>query len=375
MAKQLPIAAMLTICICLVTLTAQPVWGQAVYGSIIGTVTDPQGAAVANAKVTVLNERKGTTDTTTSNESGNYSVGHLIAGTYTVRAEASGFKVSQQKGVIVNVDANASVPLQFQVGGTSETVEVTGEAPQLKTDRSDVAVTFNEKYVQDLPILNRNFTQIQLLSPGSQKLTGWSHAATENPQGGQQIFSQGQHFSGTGFELDGTDNQDPILGIIVINPNLDAVTEAKVSLQNYDAEFGKAVASLVTAQTRSGTNKIHGSGFLFDRRDRFQARDPFAQSAPDPLTHRFIPKAKWQQFGGAIGGAIIKDKLFFFGDYQGTRQTNGVSGNFTVPTAQAVSTCLQASGYCDLSQYAGVTGAATTGGLIFDPNTGNPSDG
>src|SRR5260370_25620500 len=134
MAKQRSIAAMLTICMCLVTLTAQTVWGQAVCGSIIGTVTDPQGAAVANAKVTVLNERKGTTDTTTSNESGNYSVTHLVADTYTVRAEAPGFKVSEQKGVIVNVDASASVPLQVQVGGTAETVEVTAEAPQLKTD-------------------------------------------------------------------------------------------------------------------------------------------------------------------------------------------------------------------------------------------------
>jgi hypothetical protein len=119
---------------------------------------------------------------------------------------------------------------------------------------------FNQKYVEDVPILNRNFTELQLMAPGSQKLTGWSHAATENPQGGQQIFTQGQHFSGTAFELDGTDNQDPILGIIVVNPNLDAVTEAKVSLQNYDAEFGKAVSSVVTAQTKSGSNDIHGSG-------------------------------------------------------------------------------------------------------------------
>ena len=286
---------------------------QAVYGGILGTVTDPQGAAVANAKVTVIDEGKNNSDTTTTNESGNYAVGHLIAGSYTVRVEAPGFKVSEQKGVLVSVDANARVDLQFQVGGTSETVEVTGEAPQLKTDRADVAVQFNEKYVEDLPILNRNFTQIQLLSPGSQKLVGWSHAATENPQGGQQIFSQGQHFSGTGFELDGSDNQDPILGIIVVNPNLDAVTEAKVALQNYDAEFGKAVASLVTAVTKSGSNQIHGSGFYFLRSDGFQARDPFTQSTRNSITNRFIPQAKWQQFGGTIGGPIIKDKLFFFG--------------------------------------------------------------
>jgi Carboxypeptidase regulatory-like domain/TonB dependent receptor len=381
MAKQISIAAIVVLCLRLTTLTPQPAQAQAVYGGIIGTVTDPQGAAVANAKVTVLDEGKGTSDTTTTNESGNYSVGHLIAGTYTVRVEASGFKVSQQKGVIVNVDANARVDLQFQVGGTSETVEVTAEAPQLKTDRSDVAVSFNEKYVEDLPILNRNFTQIQLLSPGSQKLVGGSHAATENPQGGQQIFSQGQHFSGTGFELDGTDNQDPILGIIVVNPNLDAVTEAKVALQNYDAEFGKAVASLVTAVTKSGSNQLHGSGFYFLRSDGFQARDPFTQFQRDANTHRFIPQAKWQQFGGTIGGAIIKDKLFFFGDYQGTRQTSGVSTQFTLPTALAVSTCTATlatstnGGFCDLSQYSAAGSGVNGGGQVFDPATGDPNKG
>ncbi|MBZ5655758.1 MAG: TonB-dependent receptor [Acidobacteriia bacterium] len=378
MAKQITIAVIVSLCICLATLTPQSARAQAVYGGIIGTVTDPQGAAVANAKVTVLDEGKGTSDSTTTNESGNYSAGHLIAGTYTVRVEAPGFKVSEQKGVLVNVDSNARVDLQFQVGGTSETVEVTGEAPQLKTDRADVAVSFNEKYVEDLPILNRNFTQIQLLSPGSQKLTGWSHAATENPQGGQQIFSQGQHFSGTGFELDGTDNQDPILGIIVINPNLDAVTEAKVALQNYDAEFGKAVASLVTGVTKSGSNQLHGSGFYFLRSDGFQARDPFTQDPGKPL-----PKAKWQQFGGTVGGAIIKDKLFFFGDYQGTRQTNGISSQFSLPTALAQSTCNPATnaasvspGYCNLSDYIDHGGNAGEGkGQIFDPGTGTPKSG
>jgi len=208
------------------TLWTPVAFGQAVYGSILGTVTDPQGAAVANAKVTVVNQRKGTEDTTTSNADGNYSVTHLVPDTYTVRVEASGFKVSEQKDVIVQADAGSRVDLQFQVGGTTETVEVTAEAPQLKTDRADVAVTFNDRAVEEVPILNRNFTQLQLMAPGSQKIVGWSHAATENPQQGYQIFSQGQHFSGTGFELDGTDNQDPILGIIVVNPNLDGVTEA-----------------------------------------------------------------------------------------------------------------------------------------------------
>jgi hypothetical protein len=211
-----------------------------------------------------------------------------------------------------------------------------------------------------------------LLSPGTQKLS-WGHAATENPQGSQQIFVQGQHFSGTAYELDGTDNQDPILGIIVVNPNLDAVTETKVALQNYDAEFGKAVAGVVTAQTKSGSNDLHGSGFWFRRSDANQARDPFTQFAPDPITGRFIPRARWQQFGASLGGPIVKNKLFFFGDYQGTRQTNGITNQLTVPTSKALTTCNPATnttGYCDLSDYLNISSTCCQ---VYDPATGSTS--
>jgi outer membrane receptor protein involved in Fe transport len=353
---------------------------QAVYGSIFGTITDPSGAAVAGAKVTVTSASKGTTVEATTNTDGNYSVTHLIPDTYDVRAEGAGFKAFEQKNIPVSADAAARVDGQFVVGGSTETVEVTAETPQLKTDRADVSTTFNDKYVQDVPILNRNFTTLQLMAPGSQKMVGWSHAATENPQGSLQIFTQGQHFSGTAFELDGTDNQDPILGIIVVNPNLDAVTEAKVALQNYDAEFGKAVASVVTAQTKSGSNDIHGSAFFFRRSDAQEARDPFTQYAPNSITGRFVPPARWSQFGGTLGGPVIKDKLFFFADYQGTRQTNGVSGTFTVPTSRAALSCNPATnalsatpGFCDLSQY--LTAGVAGGGQVYDPTTGNLNTG
>ena len=205
--------------------------------------------------------------------------------------------------------------------------------PQLKTDRADVAIEFNQKYVEDLPIMNRNFTSFELLSPGTQKMVGWSHAATENPQGSQQIFVNGQHFSGTAFELDGTDNQDPILGIIVVNPNLDAIQETKIALQNYDAEFGKAVAGVVTAQTKSGRNDLHGSGFWFRGLMHCGTRPIYAIRSQSG-NRKFIPSDKWQQFGGTIGGPIIKNKLFFFGDYQGTREANGTTNLLTVPTAR-----------------------------------------
>ena len=359
--------------------------GQAVYGSILGTVTDPSGAAVAGAQVTVTSQTKAVSTVATTNESGNYDVTHLIPDVYKISIEGKGFKTIDFKDVQVSADAASRVDGQFQVGSASEQVEVTAEAPQLKTDRADVATEFDSKYVEDMPILNRNFTTLQLMAPGSQKLTGWSHAATENPQGSQQIFTQGQHFSGTAFELDGTDNQDPILGIIVVNPNLDAVTEAKVALQNYDAEFGKAVSSVVTAQTKSGSNSIHGSGFWFRRTDAEQARNPFTQSTPDPLTHRFIPSSRWQQFGGTVGGPIIKDKLFFFGDYQGTRQALGVSGLFNMPTSEVQQTCNPTTnatsatpGFCDLSQYLlanDPTKSVPGGGQVYDPTTGTPGVG
>jgi hypothetical protein len=351
---------------------------QAVYGSILGTVTDPSGAAVKGAKVTVTSQTKNTSVTDVTNDSGNYSVTHLIPDVYSVRIENSGFKTIQYKDIQVSADTGARVDGQFQVGSASEQVEVTAEAPQLKTDRADVSIEFSARAVENAPILNRNFTSFELLSPGTQKLVGWSHAATENPQGGQQIFVNGQHFSGTAFELDGTDNQDPILGIIVVNPNLDAIQETKITLGNYDAEFGKAVAGVVTVQTKSGSNDIHGSGFWFRRTDALAARDPFTQFNPDPVTGRLIPSSRWQQFGGTIGGPIIKNKLFFFADYQTTRQKNGISNQESIPTLSLKQTCVTGGTFCNFGDYVSRIGTGALGdpsNYIYDPTTGDPNTG
>jgi outer membrane receptor protein involved in Fe transport len=354
----------------LFVLSASSARGQAVYGSILGTITDSQGGAVVGAKVTVTSLTKGTTDETATNESGNYTVTHLMPDTYRIRIEAKGFKAFDITALPVSADTGARADATLTVGDVTQSVEVTGEMPQLKTDRADVAIEFNDMYVTQLPILNRNFTNFELLSPGTQKIVGWSHAATENPQGAQQIFVDGQHFSGTAFMLDGTDNQDPILGIIVVNPNLDAIQETKVALQNYDAEFGKAVAGVITVQTKSGTNDLHGSGFYDYRGDGQQARDPFTQPASQPL-----PLFTYKDFGVAAGGPIIKDKLFFFGDYQGVREISGASQLQTIPTQTVLNTCIPSkntTGYCDLSQY---LGNVPGGGQVYDPTTGNQLTG
>ncbi len=331
--------------------------GQAVYGSILGTVIDPSGAAVSGAKITVTSQAKNVSTVATSNESGNYAVTHLIPDTYTVRIEGTGFKSLETKNVQVSADTSTKIDGQFQVGSTSEQVEVTAEAPQLKTDREDVSVEFNSKQLAELPIFNRNFQSLELLTPGTQVI-GWSHAATENPQGSKQIYVNGQHFSGTGYELDGTDNQDAILGIIIVNPSLDSVTETKMTTQNYDAEFGKAIAGILTAQTKSGSNEFHGSGYFYDLDPVDPAKNPFT-GKPSPNN--------WKQYGGAVGGPIIKNKLFFFGNYEGTRRTQGSSFLVTVPTNLVRSTCLTAgSSNCDLSEYltAGLSGGA---GQVYNP--------
>src|SRR6267143_473047 len=365
MKKQAIVGWVLVLCLAL-GFGASTSLGQAVYGSIIGTVTDQQGNAVSGAKVTVTSLTKGTSYETTTNESRNYSVIHLIPDTYRVKVEAAGFKVNDVASVLGQVDTAARVDAQLQVGAVTQTVEVTGEVPQLKTDRADVSIDFNSQSIEQLPLANRNFQSLLLSAPGTQQI-GWGHAATENPQGSQQTFVQGQHFSGTGYELEGTDNQDPILGIIIINPNLDSVEEAKITLMNYDAEFGKSIAGLMVASTKSGTNDIHGSAFWFRNSDATQARNPFTQSTGA------LPSSKWNQFGGSVGGAVIKNKLFYFADYQGTRQSNGITDNIVIPTSKVLSTCTAATGMCDLSEY--LTAGIKGGGQAYDPATGNADTG
>jgi len=374
MAKKILCGALVVFCLVFI-LGTHTALGQAVFGSVIGTVTDQQGNAVVGAKVVVTSVGKGTSEETSTNESGNYSVTHLIPDTYRVRVESAGFKASDIPSVEVTADTSSNVNVQLQVGAVTQTVEVTSELPQLQTDRADVDVQFSQKYVEDLPILNRNFTNFELLSPGTQKLPGFSHAATENPQGGGQIQVNGQHFSGTNFELDGTDNQDPILGIIVVNPNLDAIAEAKIALQDYDAESGKATSGVIRVQTKSGSNDFHGSGFYFYRNSDQEARDPFTNQPGVPLA-----AATWKQFGGSVGGPIIKNKLFFFGDYQGTKQQQGITNLYTIPTSEVIKSCNPLTnaqsltpGSCDLSEYLAAFGPVA--GQIYQPGTGNPETG
>lgn len=334
MNKMIRTALVLALYACASIVLIAPARAQSVYGSIFGTVTDKSGAAIPGATITVTDVSKGTVVTTTSNASGDYSVPHLIPDVYNLKATAKGFQTFVADNVQVLANTAPRIDPILNVGSATTTVQVNADQqPELKTDRADVGAIFDQQQISSLPVGDQNFTNLQMLLPGAQRL-GWSHAADENPQGSQQIQIDGQAFGGVAFELDGTDNQDPILGIIVINPSIDQVTETQIQTQNFDAEFGKAVSAVVTAQTRSGTNSFHGDAYDFRTGNANLARDPYTQ-APGA-----IPPGLKNRFGGSIGGPIKRDKAFFFANYEGQRQKVGTSASDTLPTNLLTETAL-----------------------------------
>ncbi|MEA2874445.1 MAG: hypothetical protein QOH67_4441, partial [Hyphomicrobiales bacterium] len=324
-------------------------YGQAASGTLFGTITDPSGGAVANARVTITSTERGTVYTTDSNDSGNYQQTQLLPGGFSINVQAAGFQRYLQQDVTVSLGQSRRVDIPLTVGEVSQQVTVSGETPALVTDRAEVTVALENKQIAELPIVNRNFTYLQLAMPGSQLAPG-QHAASENPQQGLQINTNGQRFGANSFMIDGADNNDKVLGIIVVNPSIDAVSEAKFTTGNYDAEFSQAGGALIQVETKSGTNQYHGSLFEYLQNNVLNARNPFSQP-------NGAPPLKWNQFGGSLGAPIKKDKLFVFGDYQGTRRRTGSSILTTVPT--------QAERNGDFS---------ALGTPIFDPDTGS-SDG
>jgi len=356
---------------------ARCAFGQAVSGSIFGTVTDPSGAAVPGAAVTIRDLDRGVDYQLKTNPDANYVQTHLLAGHYRVTIEAPGFETFVADAT-VDVDASTRVDAHLVIGKASSTMTVTTETPLLKTDRAELSDTLSSNELAALPVLGRNMTSLMLVMPGSFQ-DSFQVAASENPQQGLQVDYNGQSFTANGFLLDGTENQNPLLAIAIINPNIDSLQEFKVTTSNYDAEFGAVAGALLQATTKSGTNEIHGTGFEYLQNDIFNSANPFTQLKP-PL--------RWNQFGGSLGGPIIKNKLFIFGDYQGSRQRNGESLITTVPTTAERSGNLQAL----LGNYICADGSVSAtacgnplmvptteggsvpaqGGMVFDPTTGNP---
>ena len=328
--------------------------GQAVTGSIVGNVTDPGGAAVAGAKITITETSTGIARAAVTNSDGGYVVPYLAPGTYKVEVEKTGFKKFLGSRVELSTGQSLRVNAALEVGQITETAEVTSAAALLQTESADVSQAFEQKRIAELPINGRNFQSLITLVPGVVPSNS-SVGIFDNPQGTQFIQVNGQNNSANNYQIDGVDNNEPLLGLVVQIPPAEAIQQFSVSTSNYDAEFGRAVGAVVNVTTRPGTNQFHGSLFEFHNNSAFKARNYFniVRNAAGELK---VPNAIKNQYGGTFGGPIKKNRTFFFGDYQGQNQRIG-------RTPQIASVPIQAWRDGDF------TGQAT----IYDPNTGNPN--
>ena len=338
--------------------TPRSALAQAVYGNVIGTVTDPSGAAVPGAQVTATNNGTGVSTTVQTDQAGNYSVIQLLPGTYTITVTKAGFHEVVQENVTVAVGLSIPVNVELQLGQVTQQVTVAAAPPLVVTDSAQVTTRLSSPVLESIPIYGRNFTNFEELLPGT-VINNFQHPLNENPGADILVNTNGQDYDANNFMINGMSNNDAVLGISIVNPPLDSIQEVKVTTSNYDAQFSQAGGSVIQLQTKSGSNQIHGSGFEFLQNDVFQARDPFTQGLHAPGTpspdHRGVPELRFNQFGGSLGGPIKENKAFWFADYQGNREDLGGSVLTRVPTA--------AERTGDLSDL---------GINIYDPTTGFP---
>jgi len=293
-------------------------------GGITGVVTDPSGAVVGGAKVTVTDVDRGISVTTTTTSNGEYVVRPLKIGRYNVTVELKGFKRTEVGPVTVDVQSRPEVNVQLQVGGVTEVVKVTTQGPQLQTETSDLGQVVDSNTIVTLPLNGRNFAQLALLGAGVGPSEPGSRVETS-----YGFSSNGARSLQNNFQLDGIDNNSDLGDVLngssyVIQPSVDAIAEFKVQTNSYSAEFGRGNGAVMNAVIKSGTNQFHGDAYEFFRNDVLDARNAFDEFGRQPYQQN--------QFGATFGGPIRKDKTFFFGDYEGLRIRQALPQLILVPT-------------------------------------------
>jgi hypothetical protein len=339
---------------------------------IVGTVTDTTGSVVGGASVIVINTQTNVKLQTETQQDGSYVATPLQVGTYRVEVSAQGFKKFVKPDIILNVNDAAQIDATLQLGQGSETIVVSGGAPLVDTQTSEVGGLIDSKDIINLPLNGRNFTQLATLVPGVNRGVPGSNA--DGSGGNAETFRQGENGSAAisanglreqnnNFLLDGIDNNESIVNTIVFFVPVEALQEFRVITANASAEFGRGGGAIVNAITKSGTNQLHGSAFEFIRNSKLDATPFFATPANKPLFIR-------NQFGGTVGGPIVKDKTFFFIDYEGLRQRLPIEpGNYvTVPTAK-----MRMGDFSELLNpaFTGFNAAIQ----IYNPNTNQPFTG
>ena len=294
--------------------SVQCAWSQEVTAAVVGTITDPSGAPIKDADVTVSDTERGTVWTTKTNDSGSYTLPRLPVGNYSVKVSVPGFDTAVYPAFTLVLNQTARVDVQMKVGKVTQTVEVTGAAPVLQTETTQVNTVIDSVTNDLLPLATRNYVELTLLSPGSVSPDPANFNNGDNTASGARPYINGNREQANNFILDGMDNNQVSDNLLGYTPAPDAIQEFNLITNNASAEFGNFQGGIVSTSIKSGTNSFHGDLWEYFRNDKLNSNsweNKFKDAKRAPL--------RWNMFGGTIGGPILKNKLFFFFDYQGQR--------------------------------------------------------
>jgi outer membrane receptor protein involved in Fe transport len=352
--------------VCAVALASQLSYGQAVNATLLGTVTDATGAVVANAHVTALETGTGTSRTAQTNASGNYTFPNVAPGSYSITVEETGFRKETRTNIAVDVNTSTRIDIQLQLGDVTQSVEVTGAPPLLQTDRADTGRKIDTVQTANLPLgTNRNFQNLLNLVPGTTR-ANFQHSTFFNAASSLQTQVNGQMRMGNNYQIEGIDDNERTGLLQILVPPIEAIQTVDVSTSNFEAELGRASGAVTNVILKSGTNSIHGSAYEFIRNSYFNARNFF-----DPS----VGHLAYNYFGGNIGGPIIKNKLFYFGDILEVRDHEANTNLLTIPTPTQISGNLGASSttiYNPFTGNANGTGRQPFAGNVIPANLINP---
>jgi len=319
-------------------------WGQEVTAAIVGTITDSSGAPIKGAAVTATDTDRGTVWTADTNDTGAYNLLRLPVGNYTVKVTAQGFQTAVQSAFTLVLNQTARIDVQMKVGKISETVEVTSSAPVLQTQSTEVSTLIDADTNVSLPLASRNYLQLTLLAPGATNVDPDGMRQPQTMPSSGRPYINGNREQANEYLVDGILNSEDKNNEVGYTPSVDAIQEFNLITQNASAEFGNYQGGVVSASIKSGTNRFHGDLFEFFRNDALDANLASAgwttglnngKLGFDKQGVALKPELRYNQFGGTIGGPIIKNKLFFFADYQGQRMVNAGPTGALLLTAQA----------------------------------------
>ena len=283
-------------------------------GVITGAVTDPSGAPVAGASVTVTDTERGTSLKAQTSTDGFYNFPQLPIGQYSVRVEANGFQTALRGNVTLQLNLTATVDFRLTLGQISQTVEVTETVPLLQSQTTEVASVMEASAIENLPLETGNYNQLTLLVPGSVTISPASFNSGLRTFNAARPNLNGNREQANYYLLDGVENMEFVDDNVAYTPSIEAIQETQVITNNPSTEFGQFLGGVINVNLKSGTNQFHGSAFEILRNDFFNANEWSNNFNGLPT-----PRERWNDFGGAVGGPIKRNKLFFFADYEGTR--------------------------------------------------------